>query len=143
MQFPAEAEDLYFDEVEPDSILPEQFFDAFLRKPPELGERKLLAAVLADAVHCFTKHAFARKKRGQRLFCEAEAWLMQCDTGAPFEFEDVCGALGLNAGDIRKALWTWRACRMVKSRASKVSVHRVSGGFPRKAATSKGIGAAI
>ena len=143
MQFPAEAEDLYLDEVGPESILPEQFFDGFLRKPRELSERKLLAAVLADAVHCFKKHAFARRRRGRRLFREAEAWLMQCDTGAPLQFEDVCSVLGLNAEDIRKALWTWRARGMGKGRVGKVLVHRVSGGFPRRGAIGKGIGAAI
>ena len=134
MQFPAEVEDLYFNEVEPELVLPEQFLDAFLRKPRELGERKLLAAVLADAVHCFTKHAFATRRRGQRLFREAEAWLMQRDTGASLEFEDVCNLLGLSAEDIRKALWTWRARGMGKARRGRVLVHRVSGGFPRKGA---------
>lgn len=71
------------------------------------GERRLLMAVLDDALRCFQKYAFASDLRGQELFREAEEWLMEPRTGAAFTFEYICEARGLDPDFLRSSLRRW------------------------------------
>jgi len=132
MQFSADTPDIHFDEVEPEIILPEQVFDALRQGRRQSGERRLLVSVVADALRCFERHVLSNTRKGRALFGDAEAWLMQGDTGAPLEFEDVCGFLGLDVEHIRAKLRRWRARRMREAFAGRVLVHRASGGSARK-----------
>ena len=68
---------------EPDSLLPEQFYGTFKAKQLE-PERRLMLAVLEDAVRCFQKYLLAEDERGQALFREAEAWLMDSQSDGFF-----------------------------------------------------------
>src|SRR5262245_41178317 len=66
--------------------------------------RRLLVAVLEDAVITFEKCASARDHRGRRIFLETEAWFRSDDTAAPFSFIAVCDALGLDPEYVRSGL---------------------------------------
>lgn len=91
-------------------VLPAQFFPRPAGRDPRLeGERRLMAAVLEDAVHCFRKYASASSLRGQRLFRQAERWLMEPDVEAKVSFDYVCDAGGLNADSIRDRLRRWHS----------------------------------
>jgi len=57
---------------QPDTLLPSQFFDRVRRRSEHDGERRLMIAVLEDAVDVFRKQAGADDERGQQLFREAE-----------------------------------------------------------------------
>ena len=99
--------------VEPDVVLPSQFYGTIRRQAlAKRGECQLLIAVLEDAVHCFQKYALARDKPGQRLFREAEEWLMaekQEPSDAPtLSFEYVCDVLALDPLYLRGGLQRWR-----------------------------------
>jgi hypothetical protein len=93
--------------LEPDVILPTQFFGAPRGKAVHQGERRLIVAVLDDAISCFRKNIFARDNRGRRLFREAEAWLMSADRELPFAFENICDFLGLDPDYIREGVRRW------------------------------------
>lgn len=67
------------------------------------GERRLLAAVLEDAIACFQHHRFATRPSTRRLFEDAEAWLFGPD-GEPFSFESVCEVLAIDADWLRARL---------------------------------------
>ena len=67
-----------------------EFFDRFKGGRILEGERRLMLAVLEDAVSCFRKYAGATRPRNQRLFREAEEWFMDEDASWPFAFEAVC-----------------------------------------------------
>ena len=97
--------------VEPEVVLPPQFFGTLRRQAPvKTGEFRLLIALLEDAVHCFQKHALARDRTGQRLFREAEEWMMaeggdaKVREGPTFSFHYVCEVLGLDEEGVRRAL---------------------------------------
>ncbi len=76
-------------------------------------EKKLMFAVLEDAVTCFQKHFVARDKIGMRLFCEAEEWILLQGKGASFfSFDYICETLGLNPGYIREGLLRCRYHRL-------------------------------
>jgi hypothetical protein len=97
---------------EPDVVLPTQFFGTLRRQAPtKRGECQLLVAVLEDAVHCFQKYLLANDRQGQRLFREAQQWMMT--EGAPTEdgpmlsFGYVCEMLGLDPSYLREGLHRW------------------------------------
>ncbi len=92
---------------EPDTLLPEQFFSILGRKPLQ-GEKRLLLAMLEDAVHCFQTYLLARKPHERRLFQEAEEWIDSTDTHWFFSFENICDILCIHPGRMREALKKWK-----------------------------------
>ena len=93
---------------EPDTLLPEQFFSLLGRKPIQ-GEKRLLLAMLEDAVHCFQTYVLARKPHERRLFQEAEEWIDSTDTHWFFSIENICDILGIHPGRLRNALQKWKS----------------------------------
>jgi hypothetical protein len=89
---------------------------AFLTPPFAVQERllqqpeyRLLWAVLQEAIETYMKYAPATGRRGQRLFREAEEWIMQDDDLWLYSFPNVCHVLGLDPGYIRTGLKRWRS----------------------------------
>jgi hypothetical protein len=89
-------------------VMPEQFFAAGSEGSAR-GERRLMLAVLEDAVDALLKYATARDGRGRTLRDEAERWIEEDDTRSPFSFLNVCEALDLNPSCLRKGLARWKA----------------------------------
>ncbi len=92
---------------EPDTLLPEQYFSLLGRKPLQ-GEKRLLLAMLEDAVHCFQTYLLAKKPHERRLFQESEEWIDSTDGLWFFSFENICDVLGVNPGRMRDALKEWK-----------------------------------
>jgi hypothetical protein len=84
----------------PEILLPSQM-DFGCRFGVALGERRLLWAMLLDAVACFYKYRRARDNNRRKLFREAERWIRCRDDCSPFSFPAVCDVLGLNAQQVR------------------------------------------
>lgn len=97
---------------EPDTLLPEQFFSLLGRKPIQ-GEKRLLLAMLEDAVHCFQTYVLAKKPHERRLFQEAEEWIDSTDTLWFFSFENICDILGIHPGRLRSALQQWKSKQLI------------------------------
>jgi hypothetical protein len=94
---------------EPDTLLPTQFFAHFKGRGAQIrGEKRLMLAVLEDAVDCYQKYAFARDPRGQELFAEAEEWLFSSDNSWVFACENICETLEVNPDYVRRGLQEWR-----------------------------------
>jgi hypothetical protein len=89
---------------QPDPVLPAQYFETFRRKMPLEPEIKLMFAVLEDAIMCFHKYALARNVRSERLFREAEDWILEQDSDWLFSFENICSTLGLDPSYLRRGL---------------------------------------
>jgi hypothetical protein len=64
------------------------------------GERRLIAAVLEDAIDCFQRHRSATRPRLRRLFDDAEAWILSMEQ-QPFSFIYICHVLGFDADWLR------------------------------------------
>jgi len=106
---------------QPDTVLPSQFFGALREKGFIEGEKRLMAAVLADAVDCYMKQAFTKDTKGRNLFVDAEAWIFQDEPGPWFfSFHNICDMLGLEAEYIRRGLLDWRHKRQPSLRPSEV-----------------------
>jgi len=75
------------------------------QKVPSEGERKLLFAVLEDAIRTYLRHrdngALARNNED---YVEAAEWLSSDDEDGPFAFVNICEALGIDADGLRSGI---------------------------------------
>ncbi|HVN86675.1 MAG TPA: hypothetical protein VMW17_17715 [Candidatus Binatia bacterium] len=89
----------------PDVLLPEQYFAA--PRPLYLSpERRLMLAVLEEAVLTLLKHRGSATRRGDRLVRETERWICAGEAPWPFAFVNICAALHLDADYVRNGLLT-------------------------------------
>ena len=79
-------------------------FDASERSLPLLGERRLLLAVLEDAIWTYQRYAFANDPRGMARLSHVEEWFASEDTEWMFSFVAICDALGLEPTYLRAGL---------------------------------------
>jgi hypothetical protein len=100
---------------EPDILLPNQYFAAFRRGRAVEGERRLMLAVLEDAVDSYRKHAAACDPREQAYFLEAKEWFYSSDRSWLFAFENICDVLEMNADYLRSGLDRWRRALAVRT----------------------------
>ncbi len=116
----------------PHLVLPVQYFEGASRRGSMEGERRLLLAILEDAVQIYCKGAVASAGRNRRLFREAERWVESRDRRWVFSFERVCEALHLDPDYIRRGLQAWRRGqsprRLTLVIAPPVELHQASGG---------------
>ena len=86
-------------------ILPVQFGESRRRKLPSEGERKLLFAVLEDAIRTYLRHRDrGAEARNSEEFVEAAEWLSCDEECGPFSYIGVCEALGINADCLRSGI---------------------------------------
>lgn len=106
--------------LQPDTVLPAQFYPGRRSRGRHDAEHELVVAVLQDAIDCFQKHMFARDRKARQLFVDAEEWLMSADRRWPFSFENVCDLLDVDASGLRQGLVRWKAKRLQEASREKV-----------------------
>lgn len=87
-----------------ESLLPNQFVENVRLPAAVAAERKLMLAILEDAVECFQQHLLARSPKGRLEFEEAREWIVSTDTEWIFSYENICSTLGIDAAYVRDAL---------------------------------------
>jgi hypothetical protein len=113
--------DRFVNLFEPDTLLPAQYFAAFAREGGLVRERRLMLAVLEDAVECYQKYALARDPRGRLLFEDACEWIQSGEREWPFSYENICEVLSLHPEYIRRGLSKWRQQKSpVKRTAARI-----------------------
>jgi hypothetical protein len=93
---------------QPDTLLPSQYFDRFRRRGQLGGERRLMLAVLEDAVDMYRKHC-GTQGRNRALFLDAEAWIDDDDRTWMFSFLNLCDVLDLDGEYLRRGLHALKA----------------------------------
>jgi len=93
---------------EPDTLVSAQYFQNFRRKTCLEPEKRLILAMLEDAVSCFQVYVTARSGKGKKLFNEAEEWIMMKHDDWIFSFASVCEMLGFNPEYVRQGLRRWK-----------------------------------
>jgi hypothetical protein len=71
-------------------------------------EKRLMFAVLLDAVECFRKYPFARGNKITSHIDDTEDWIFQDDHEWPFSFINICEAVGVDPQYLRKGLSHWK-----------------------------------
>jgi hypothetical protein len=104
------------DLLQPDTMLASQFFDALGGRAQPEGERRLIVAVLADAVYCFQRNCTAEGPVKRALFREAKKWIISRNESWFFSFETVCQSLGIDANFLRRGLLAWERAEVLRHR---------------------------
>jgi hypothetical protein len=76
----------------------------FIDALPNDGERKLMLAVLIDAIRTLSQQFGAARGAHRHAWLQDQAWVSSEDHLTPFSFINICSALGLNAGYVRRLI---------------------------------------
>jgi len=127
----ANAEESISRLFEPDTILPSQFSDRVNLGPSSYPEKRLMLAVLEDAVATFQRYVDAGDRRGQRLHRESEEWFASAENDWPFAFENICNAIEIEPEYLRRGLAGWKEAHLAKTstgaRVYRFPFRRVNG----------------
>jgi len=94
--------------LSPAILLPAQFFTPS-SKAVVSGEKRLMLAVLEEAVGTLHRYFNDTTCGGRRAFVEAERWVRCTDDSSwPFAFENICEALKVDAERLRQGLEAWK-----------------------------------
>jgi hypothetical protein len=74
--------------------------------------RRLMAAMLLDAVRCYQTKFHARQAARHQEFAEARAWIFSDRDDGAFSFGAVCNALEVDPEIIRRGLSRWKERRL-------------------------------
>jgi hypothetical protein len=89
----------------PDSLLPDQYFDRLSARATDTPEKRLMFAVLLDAViHLQRRHTTGA--------AEAERWIRGIDDSVEeptFSFQNICDALGIEPAYLAGGLLAFRS----------------------------------
>lgn len=94
--------------VEPDILTTYEFRKTYQRREYLAPERKLMFAVLVDAIECYQKYVDAKSRRHRKIFYEVESWIESRDEGSIYSFEQLCDVLCLDPSYLRRGLVAWR-----------------------------------
>ncbi len=95
---------------EPDVLAPAQFHAVLKNSQTFDPERRLMVAILEDAVSCLGKDPRRCARQQRKAFDEAHSWVNDSDAeGWVFSFTNVCEMLGFDPGYLRRGLNRWSA----------------------------------
>jgi len=90
---------------QPDAVMPIQFYGRPHDDERMVGVRRLMCAILDDALRCFERNLTGQTPQKLRQFREAEYWLFRETKGKSiFSFESVCDALRVDPKLLRKVM---------------------------------------
>lgn len=128
---------------EPEAILPDQLLSNGRVDASSMPEKRLLLAVLEEAVVTFQRYVTSPRRRGQRLFREAEEWIVSDDVSWACSFRNVCDVLGFNVEYLRQGLLRWRdqhRSELVPASPYRHPFRRLSGSRTRAIGRPIGLG---
>lgn len=91
-----------------------EFIDAL----PADGERRLMLAVLIDAIRNLAQGSVGLPPRQRLAWLRDRAWMQRDDMMEPFSFVNICAVLGLSPGYVR------RRVRLMQEQHDLLRVHR-------------------
>jgi hypothetical protein len=105
---------------QPDTLLAAQYFNTLRRKTALESEKRLMLAVLEDAVKCYQDNAGTAHPKGKKLFHETEQWIFETDSDWLFSFENVCALLGLDPEYLRAGLLRWKLAQLTQRETQEI-----------------------
>lgn len=92
---------------EPDVLISQVWGDGRRRTAALSSEKRLMLAVLHDALDCYQKYMFAHDRIGRELFKDAAAWIQSTKADGLFSFENISEALDIEPNYFRRGLAEW------------------------------------
>lgn len=108
--------------VEPDTVTPAQFFDRGIAECNLVPEKRLMLAVLEDAIASFQRN-YIQPRTSEASGTDdwdVEAWLESDDMSWPFSFASICQALNMEPEYLRRGLTHWRSRASSQKMAGQV-----------------------
>src|SRR5262245_61637520 len=99
---------------EPDTLVAVQYFGNLRRKTLLEPEKRLMLAILEDAINCYQDNLLSQRSRASRLFTEAEEWILNKGGDWIFSFRNICETLGFNPEYVRQGLLSWKEKKTAK-----------------------------
>ena len=93
---------------QPDTLLSAQYFDNMRRRTLLEPEKRLMLAILEDAVNCFQENLSAESGKRKILFDDVEQWIRADGSDWVFSFDHICEALGFTPAYVRQGLLRWQ-----------------------------------
>ncbi len=110
--------------LEPDTLVPAQYFDRMGTDIAFQPEKRLMLAVLEEAIATFQRHVPSQTARSLRLVQDVEEWFNARDQDWPFSFENICGALSLEPEYLRTGMTSWKAAERRRAGIGQPTVYR-------------------
>jgi hypothetical protein len=95
-----------------EAVLPVQFYGARRGAATIEPLRRLMVAMLVDAVRCFQTKFGARQPATRQEFAEVRSWIFSDEDQGTFSFKAVCDALEIDLKVIRTGLVRWMEKRL-------------------------------
>lgn len=108
----------------PDTLVPAQYFDRVGADAASQPEKRLMLAVLEEAIATFQRHVRSETRRGMRLVEEVEDWIAGTGGEWPFSFDNICAALDLDPQCLRTGMDRWKQTERRKLVTGKPSLYR-------------------
>ena len=113
--------------LEPDIFLPSQFYGLGGLSRKLEGEKRLMIAVLKDAVECLDEYRGSRNSIGRCQYLSALEWVEDTGTDWLFSFTNICDLLGFDPEYLRDALLKRENRYMKPERPRMVSLSAMGG----------------
>lgn len=92
---------------EPDVLIADQFIAARRRRAALSSEKRLMLAVLENALDYYRKYIAATDRIGRGLFIEAAEWIQSTSSEDIFSFENISETLDINPAYFRRGVAVW------------------------------------
>ncbi|MBI1818239.1 MAG: hypothetical protein HYR72_24930 [Deltaproteobacteria bacterium] len=92
---------------EPDVLITDQLVAARRRRAALSNEKRLMLAVLENALDDYRKYIVADDRIGRELFAEAVEWIACPSNEGVFSFENISETLDINPEYLRRGIAAW------------------------------------
>ena len=104
---------------EPDELAAYEYRKTSERKTFFEPERRLVYAVLEDAILCFQRFINATSKKEKQLYQDAAAWIFEREDNRIFSFAFICEICGFDPDFLRMGLRRWREQKRLSGTSRK------------------------
>jgi hypothetical protein len=107
--YDGDVESLLAHLIAPEVLTPAQYFEGARARQPEADAvKRLMLAVLEDALRCYQRYAERPNSQNQRDLAQAESWIFDRHAEGPFAFRHICETLGTHPDNLRHGINRWR-----------------------------------
>ena len=92
---------------EPDVLITELVGAARRRRTALSGEKRLMLAVVENALDCYQKYIVATDRIGRALFKDAAEWMASTSNEDVYSFENISETLDINPSYFRRGVAAW------------------------------------
>jgi hypothetical protein len=103
---------------QPDTLLLQRYVDERCGKTGLEPEKRLMLAILEDALQCFQDNCAARQGKKKQLFDNVQRWFGEVGSDWVFGFENICTVLGFSPAYVRAGLMRLREKELSQRRST-------------------------